>query len=706
MNSGSKNTAKYGERAAPLATGPRRTYELAGLALILLTTFLVYQPALHGGLLVDDEGNITPPNLRPVSGLYHIWCDPTVTAQYYPILHTAFWLEHRLWGDSLVGYHLVTLLWHEISVVLLYFLLQRLKVPGALLAAAIFALHPVMVESVAWMCEQKNTLSTVFYLSAMLMYLKFDASRRRASYFTALGLFALALLAKTITVTLPAALLVIFWWQRGRVDWRRDVLPLLPFFVLAAASGLMTVWVERTYFHGEEAGFSLSIAQRFLLAGRAIWFYLGKLAWPANLMFTYPRWTIDPTQWWQWIFPIAVLVTTLALWAIRKRWRSPLASWLLFCGTLLPTLGFANVYMFVITFVADHFQYLASLGVIVLAASAAASGLARLPQPARRAGIALCILLVATLAGLSRQQSRIYGDVVTFYETALKDNPNSWLAHNNLGLALYREGKPLEASEHYRAALSIKPNFSLAHRNLGGVFADHGHLSEAMDEFRAALAINRDDPESLNGLGLALIQIGRAAEAIEPLQRAIRLQPDYAVAHNNLGIALNMKGEVANAIVEFQRSLKINSDYAYAHNSWGNALYGIGEKLPAIEHFKQAVRIDPNDASAHYNLASVLAEVGQTGEAISHFQQAIHVRPGFMPAYVSLAQALASANRTNEALAAAEKGIESAKSTNQTAAAEQLEEWLKHYQTELQRVADPASLKSFPPVATPNERRP
>ena len=448
--------------AEPKAPGPGRQYELIGLALILLATFIVYHPSLHGGMLVDDDGNITPPNLRPISGLYHIWFDPTVTAQYYPIVHTAFWIEHRLWGDSFLGYHLVTLLWHATSVTLLYVILRRLEVQGALLAAAMFALHPVMVESVAWMCEQKNTLSTTLYLSAMLMYLKFDASRSKSLYLVALGLFLLALLAKTITVTFPAALLVIFWWKRGSVEMRRDVMPLLPLFILSAAIGLVTVWVEQNYFHGQESSFSLTFAQRFLLAGRAIWFYFGKLAWPADLMFTYPRWTIDPKQWWQWIFPVAVLGTTLALWAIRTRWRAPLAGWLFFCGTLLPAIGFANVYMFVITFVADHMQYLASLGIIVPFAAAVALGVARLPLSARWVGVALCIVFCSSLAACSWQQSRLYGDVITYYETLLAGNPESWLAHNNLGLALADQGKTQEAFAHYQAAVRIKPNFARA----------------------------------------------------------------------------------------------------------------------------------------------------------------------------------------------------------------------------------------------------
>lgn len=680
-----KVAAKPRERTAPLIAGPNRFYQPVGLALILLTTFLVYLPALHGGLLVDDDGNITRPILQPLSGLYRIWFDPTFTAQYYPLLHTVYWLEHRLWGDSVLGYHLVTLLWHEIAITLVYIILQRIKVPGALLAAAIFALHPVMVESVAWICEQKNTLSTVFYLSAMLMYLDFDVSRRRSRYFLASGLFALALLIKTITVTLPVSLLIIFWWQRGSLSWRRDVAPLVPFFVLSAALGLMTVWVEHTYFHGEGADFTLTLAQRFLLAGRAIWFYLSKLIWPANLMFTYPRWTIDPNQWRQWIFPIAALATTFVLWAIRNRWRAPLAAWLFFCGTLVPTIGIANIYMFIITFVADHFQYLASLGVFVLFASTVARSLARLPQYLRCAGAVLCVLLVVALAVLSRQQSRLYGNVVTFYETALADNPNSWIAYNNLGKELADHGNPHGAMEHFRAALKIRPNFEMAHRNLAALLADDGRRSEAIQEYRAALALEPHDPQALNGLGLALINTGHPAEAIQHLAHAIHSDPSYADAHNNLGIALGSTGKTAQAIVEFRRALELNKNSANAHNNWGIVLSNMGDKSQAIEHFRNALRLNSNDANAHFNLAANLAELGQQEEAITQFQQAIRVRPDFADAHLELAKTLVAAGRSEEAIAAARRGIETVGSAGHHGSVNQLEEWLKRYQSELER---------------------
>ena len=232
------------------------------LALVLLLTCIAYLPAMRGGFIWDDDAHVTRPELRSAHGLYRIWFDVGATQQYYPLLHSAFWLEQKLWGDDPLGYHLVNVLLHCGVVCLVYVVLRRLEMPGALLAAAIFAVHPVEVESVAWITEQKNTLSAVFYLGAMLAYLRFDEARKASSYWLAIALFALGLATKTVTATLPAALLVIFWWQRGKLSWRSDVRPLVPFFVLGAVAGVFTAWVERKLIgaRGPSSSFRLSSA--------------------------------------------------------------------------------------------------------------------------------------------------------------------------------------------------------------------------------------------------------------------------------------------------------------------------------------------------------------------------------------------------------------------------------------------------------------
>lgn len=694
-----------------------------GLALILLATVIVYRPALYGGMLLDDDSHVTSPELRPVEGLYRIWFEVGATYQYYPLLHSAFWIEHNLWGDSVLGYHLITLLWHMTSVVLLYLVLTRLKIPGALLAAAIFALHPVMVESVAWMSEQKNTLSAMFCLSAMLAYLKFDESRLRSYYLTALGLFVLGLMTKTpITATLPAALLVIFWWQRGGLSWKRDVIPLAPFFGLGVMGGLVTAWVERKLIGAEGVDFELTFVQRGLVAGRVIWFYLRKLLWPTNLTFMYPRWDIDPRVWWQWLFPAATLGMFVGLWAVRRRWRGPLAAWLLFVGALVPVLGFLNVYPFIFSFVADHFQYFASLGIIVLVSAGIATGLERASLPIRRVGVALCILLVGTLAGLTWKQSGVYADVVTLYRTTLERNPDCWAAHNNLGKILSDEGQQQEAIEHYRAAIRIRPKYFTAHANLGIALAatgqfpeafDHLHKAielqpesaaahqslgnaltnagrpeEAIDEYQAALALRPDDPQTLNSLGTTLTAIGRFPQAIDYLRHAVRLNPSYAEAHNNLGTAMTNTGRLPEAIAEFQAALRLKPDFAGALINLGNALTRANRFPEAIEHLERAVQLDPVSADAHVILGAALTSTGKIPEAIEHYRAAIRLKPDSVEAYANLAQALSLANQSDEAVATAQKGIEIARSNGQDAVARQLQEWLVNLQAELKRKGD------------------
>src|SRR5207248_6368587 len=276
--------------------------------LILTTvTMLAYQAAWHGELLWDDHANIATPELRSLDGLRRIWFVPRTTLQYYPLLYSSSWLQERFWSDSPTGYHLVNLLLHIGCVVLVLKILRLLRIPGAELATIIFALHPVNVETVAWITERKNTLSGVFGLAATLWYLKFDEGRSRRSYALALGLFLLGLLSKTAVVTLALALLVIFWWKRGAISWRRDVLPLIPFFLLSAAAGLMTSWVEYANIAYKASTLALSPVDRCLIAGRAFWFQLEKVLWPSNLMFVYPRWEINAAVWWQYLFPLAVL---------------------------------------------------------------------------------------------------------------------------------------------------------------------------------------------------------------------------------------------------------------------------------------------------------------------------------------------------------------------------------------------------------------
>ncbi len=653
---------------------------------------VAYWPALHGGFLWDDDAHVTPPALRSLHGLWRIWFDVGATQQYYPLLHTAFWMEHRLWGDAVFGYHLTNLLLHAGAAYLVVMIVRRLDLPGAWLAGFLFALHPVCVEAVAWISEQKSTLSAIFYLAAALTYLHFDRTRRTSQYVVAFGLFVAAMLSKTVTATLPAALLVVFWWKRGRLEWRRDVLPLLPWFALGAAGGLFTAFVERKFVGAEGADYALTLGERCLLAGRVIWFYLGKLVWPVNLTFIYPHWKIDLGAWWQYLFPLGVLAAAAVLWLVSKPRRGPLAGFLFFVGTLFPVLGFFSVYPFVYSYVADHFQYLASLGIIVPVASALTMAAGRI-ETRTLWGRRSCRLppvlvkplwtaLLVTLGFLTWRQSGMYRDPVTLYEETLIRNPDCWMAHNNLGTELARiPGRSSEAIAHFEAALRIKPDSARAHYDLGLNLAKRsGRITDAIPHYEEALRISPDFPEAHNNLGIALAQIpGRTPEAIAHLEAALRIKPDYqearnnlgavlakipgrsseaismyqevlradpdnANAHNNLGSALsNIPGRMPEAIAQFEEALRIDPDYAQAHNNLGRALSGDPRRLSdAIAHFEAALNLNPGDAEAHFNLGSALASMpGRLPEAIAHFEAALRIDPNYVEAHNNLGVALA-----------------------------------------------------------------
>jgi hypothetical protein len=526
----------------PARTTSRDTW----LGLLLLTVIvLAYSPALTGGYVWDDDAHVTRTALRSWDGLRSIWFNLHATQQYYPLLHSAFWLEARLWGDEVLGYHLVNILLHYSAASLIVVLCQKLEIKGAWIAGFIFALHPVHVESVAWISEQKNTLSLVFYLLAVVTYVRFDHRRSANTYAAALFFFVCALLTKTVTATLPATLLVIFWWKRGRIDWRRDVGPLLPWFALAAAGGLFTAWVEHHIIGAEGAEFNLGAVERLLLAGRVVCFYFWKLIWPVDLIFSYPHWDVSAGAAWQYLFTGGIVALTALLWWLRTRTRAPLASLLIFGGSLFPVLGFINVYPFRYSYVADHFQYLASIAIIVPVAAMLSLLRQRTPTPVGRRAVRLGVVaLVAVLTVLTWQQSRMYRDAETLYRVTIDRNPDSWMAHNNLGRILSRGTRRMpEAIQHFEAVLRVKPNHARAHYSLAVDEYLTGRPLDAVPHFEQVLVLEPGNvllaANSHLLLGKILMNVaGRLPEAVRHLQEAVRLRPDDAEARDALGVAM------------------------------------------------------------------------------------------------------------------------------------------------------------------------
>lgn len=594
--------------------------------LLVLVTLAAYAPVVAGGFIWDDNAHITSnPTLEHLQGLRRIWFEPGATQQYYPLTFTSFWIERHLWGLDARGYHLLNVLLHAVSAVLVWRILHCLRVGWALPAALVFALHPVQVESVAWISERKNILSGVLYFSALLAYLRFDplgakpaaADRQWRWYGLSIGLFTAALLSKTVTCTLPAVIVLLVWWKRGRLTWR-DSVPLLPLFVMGATLGLFTAWVERVHIGAQGEDWSFSLVERCLIAGRALWFYAGKLLLPINLTFSYARWEIDASEWWQYLFPIAAVSAVVAMWAARSRiGRGPLVAVLIFAGSLFPALGFINVYPMRYSFVADHFQYLASLGLIVLFVELVRRVFElRFVKGQRPATISVAACVLAALLGpLTWSQARVYRDSMTLYGDVVAKNPSSWMAHHNLA----RE------------------------------FVTQQKLEAAIDHFEQALALKPDAPEIHVGLGITLGRLGRLDQSVRHLEEAIRLAPDDFVAHTNLGIALASRGDLVQAIDHYAQALAVNPGFSPAHYNLANALYE-GNPDQAAHHYLRALESDPDHVLAHYYLAGALSQQGKLDQALHHYHEALQLEPSFVDARYELALVLAKQNQVEPAV--------------------------------------------------------
>lgn len=611
-----------------------------------MTTF-AYLPALHGGMFFDDDLHVTAPQLSSWHGLGRIWFEPGATQQYYPLLHTAFWIENRLWGGALIGYHGTNVVLHVICASLLAAILRKLSIRGPWLAAGIFALHPVAVESVAWISQQKNTLSTAFYFAAALAYLRFDHEREPRRYLYATLLFTSALLSKSATVTLPAALLVVAWWRHGRLSWHRDAKPLLPWFGLSLGIGLITTHVEGMLLGTEGEAWAVAFPDRLILAGRAIWFYLSKLLWPQNLIFCYPRWDLQSGGPLRFLWPIGVAVVFVAFWLLRHHTRTPLAAALLYVGTLVPTLGVFGLYYFRYSFVADHFQYLAMPSLIALAASSVATLSARYQRWVVPA-VGTAVLLA--LGGLTLSQAGTYRDAETLYRTTTQRNPSCWMAYNNLGGVLLDAGRAKEAVGPLESAVAFKPASSEPRLNLAAALAMTGRRTEAVEQYREALRVNPESAGARNNLANELRSMGRTQEAIELLQQSLRIRPGFAKAETSLGAALADLGRWGDAIPHFEAALSSDPGLAEAEYNLAVALSRVDHRDEALHHYELALRLRPAFPDAEKQMGMLLVEMGRGEEAAFHLERAAKLQPGSAEIEGTLGVALAATGRSEAAL--------------------------------------------------------
>ena len=598
---------------------------LAALALGLLAGVCYLPAMLWGGFVWDDFIWFQSRAVLKWSGLGDIWSWPSLIhreVHYWPLTYTTFWLEHKLWGLAPTGYHVVNVLLHFCNCLLLWRLLLRLAVPGAWVAAAVFAVHPTHVESVAWIIERKDVLSGLFYLAAVLVWLRFLEQPRPWRYGLALLLFAAGLLSKSIVVTLPAALLIVQWWKNGRITVR-DLRRMAPFFLVA----LIITALDLYSVASKTNLLDYSLPERMLIAARALWFYAGKLVWPADLAVIYPRWDISLGDPWAWTCLAGAAALAATLWFARHRiGRGPLAGALFFAVTLSPVLGFVNHGYMDYSFVADRFQYLAGIGVLAVLIGAAAHGAGRLPAQFKSGATGLVAVVLALLGTMTWSQAGVYRDKITFFRHIVSLNPEARSAHFNLSHALGVAGRTEEALPPARIAVEQRP----------------------------------DDARALCMLGSVLIHLERFVEAEETLGRALEIDPEHKCSRREMAHILRMQGRHEEALQAYRALHEIYPNYALAYAYIGRVLVQLERYEEAVQPLSKALAMTraassvtaelPKPAFVHVLLGTAMRELGRTGAAEAHFRQALQLDPRNMVALDEVAGAHFRRKRYRRAL--------------------------------------------------------
>ena len=668
--------------------------EAQWLLAIALVVVVSYYPALQGGFVWDDVIFSEEPVIHSPDGLRSIWFAPTDIkneGHYWPLVYTSFWLEHKIWGLHPVGYHAVNILLHLANCVLLWRLLKRLAVPGAVLITALFAVHPMHVESVAWIIERKDVLSALFYLTAVLTWIRFDESPGPGRYALALVLFTAGLLAKSVVVTLPAALLIWHWWQRGRIT-PVDLLRLAPF---AAVGVAITLADLSFYAKREPLELGYSLAERALIASRALWFYAGKLIWPTDLAVIYPLWQIDTREPLAWAYLAGAVALPVLLWFGRRRiGRGPLAGALFFAVTLAPVLGFIDYGYMQFSFVADRFQYLAGIGVLAVLIGGAAYATARLPEAVRMAAGALAVVAVLGLAGLTWRQAGVYRDEITLFSHIVAHNPTARDAHLNLSSALFEAdrleegltasrmaveqrpdsagalanlGRALiglkrfdEAERHLRHAVRADPRSTRAHQNLAEALRKQERYAEAVASYRAVLAIDASLALAYAGMGMALFGDQRYEEAMAAMTQALTLEPDLPAAgelYMHIGRAASELGRLDEAAQHFLRALEIEPDNVEPMFDLAKLRFRQGRAADADQLLNRARELRPADPATLHNMAETLRAQDRYEDAVAHYRAALEVAPEYAPAHAGLGVALFQRQHYEEAIEALEQAL-------------------------------------------------
>jgi len=638
---------------------------------IALITCAAFLPTLQNQFVnLDDNDNfLDNPHYRGLAWTHLRWMWTTHLGHYIPLTWMTLGLDYLLWGMNPVGYHLTSLLLHAANAVVFFFVVRRIltrALPSlserghalavsAGFAALVFAIHPLRVESVAWVTERRDVLSGLFYLVTILVYLRAceGEERGRRWYWLAVATFVLALLSKSMVVNLPVVLLIldvyplrrlggaIGWWSEPA---RRIYIEKIPFVLLAAAASAIAVMAQSSV-HAAASLAQLSLPGRLVVSAYGLGFYLWKMVVPVNLspLYELPR-TMDPVAPPFILSYALVLAITAIVLALRRPVPGLPAAWVAYVVVLLPVLGILQSGPQI---AADRYTYLAGLGWASLAGAGLLSTWRRWP-PFVLTGLA--VVLLSGLGTLTWNQVEVWHDSEKLWTHALAIDPKTSMAQFGLGRVRADQGKPAEAIEHYRQALNIKPDYGAAHYNWGVVLGQQGKPAEAIEHYRLALQMRPNSAEAHNNWGLALADQGKLAEAMEHYRQALEIKPDSVEAHTNWGLALADQGKPAEAIEHYRQALNIKPDHGAAHYNWGVVLGQQGKPAEAIEHYRLAVQMRANSADAHNNWGVVLGQQGRLADAVEHFQQALRLKPDFAEAHNNWGFALAQQGKRAEAI--------------------------------------------------------
>jgi tetratricopeptide (TPR) repeat protein len=530
-------------RPKPKALDWNRMFQVL---LIVAAGFWIYWPVLHGDWLMDDVNYITQnPLLRDTAGLWKIWFEPGSFIEYYPLKASVEWIEWNLFGDDTLGYHLTNVVLHVVNALLVWRLLAKFGLQLAWLGGLIFAIHPAMIESVAWISELKNTLSLLPFLLAMGAWIDYEERKRQRDYWLALGLFLVAMLCKISMAPFPVVILLHAWWKRGRVGWS-DLKASAPFFVISLTLGMASIsigsWFQQHYMPTLDAVPMGGFFSRLACAGLVLSQYLLNSLWPVNLMPIYPRWRVDPPslpQFFPWVILGGIFYW---LWRKRRSWgRHGLLGLGFFVLNLMPFLGFRTISYMGFTWVMDHFLYLPILGLIGLAVAGIEWIYGRLAPVLRPFEIAIIGVAMTLLAFESNGYAKAFINAETLSTYALKHNPGAWTAYNDLGCALKRSGRFNEAIDQFREALRIKPDYIESRYNLGNALFSAGRYPEAIEQYEQVLKVQSNYPKAHNNMAVTLAKMGHLPEAIEQFHAELQLYPDNTDARDNLAKVENLQ---------------------------------------------------------------------------------------------------------------------------------------------------------------------